>query len=185
MNTILITYAGVNIRKDEHGYVCLNDLWYASGKPGRKDPRTWRTFVHAKEIVNHYQSIASKTLSVSNPDGNRLEPSKIRDGSVIYSIGGNGGGTYAIREIALAYAGYLDVTLQALIYQAFLQQVDGVEPAFDMPPEFVKTFAGSSKEQRKVIVPPQEFEEDVSYWRGYADACKDICLAALKKGGRS
>lgn len=170
MNTILITYNGVDVRKDEHGYVCLNDLWYASGKQGGKTPRFWRTLVHAKEIIKHYKD----TVTVENPNG-----------SVIYAVGGAGGGTYAIREIALAYAGYLDVTLQALVYQAFLQQVDGVEPSLDMPQEFVRTFAGSSKDTRKIVAVPAECDYDISYWKGYADACKEIAFAVVKKGGRS
>ena len=169
MQHILITHNGINIRKDSHHRVCLNDLWYSAGKPGGKEPRKWRTLVHVQEIISHYQTSL-------NTGGNITEPSRIQDGSVIHAYDGSGGGTYAIREIALAYAGYLDVTLQALIYQAFLGSVDGVRSTMDMPAPMMKTFAGSSKDQRRAVAVVVPEEHTSAYWQGYAAALEKMVI---------
>lgn len=161
MNTILISHNGIDIRKDDQNRVCLNDLWYASGRPGSKAPRIWKTYAQAKEIILHYETVRNSY------------------GSTIHSVGGAAGGTYAIREIALAYAGYLDVQLQALIYQAFLDRVDGVRAAMDMPLPMLKTFAGSSKAQRRARVEPEE--HDASYWQGYAAALEKVVYQLAQK----
>jgi len=172
MNTILISYNGIDIRKDSRNRVCLNDLWYAVGRPGNKDPRKWRTFVSSKELITHYETVLKK-------HGLQSEPSKTPDGSIICSIGGAAGGTYAIRELALAYAGYLDVQLQALIYQAFLDKVDGVRATMDIPMLMIKTFAGSAKDARRATVVLEE--HDASYWRGYAEALEKMCLQLAER----
>ena len=172
MNTILLSHNGIDIRKDDQNRVCLNDLWYASGRPGSKAPRIWKTYAQAKEIISHYET-------VRNSDGFPIKPSRIQDGSTIHSVGGAAGGTYAIREIALAYAGYLDVQLQALIYQAFLDRVDGVRAAMDMPLPMLKTFAGSSKAQRRARIEP--VEHDTSYWQGYAAALEKVVYQLAQK----
>ncbi len=161
MQQILISHNGIDVRKDDRNRVCLNDLWYAIGRPGNRDPRNWRTFVSTKELIAHYETVPEK------------------HGSVVYSITGAAGGTYAIREIALAYAGYLDVQLQALIYQAFLDRVDGVRAAMDMPLPMLKTFAGSSKAQRRARIEP--VEHDTSYWQGYAAALEKVVYQLAQK----
>ncbi|GEM_PF-4714723 len=171
MQHILLAINGVSIRKDERNFICLNDLWYAAEKPGNKNPRKWRGFVQAKEIINHYQTEGTVLIK----DGLISGTARNKDGSVIYSIGGAGGGTFAIREIALAYAGYLDVHLQALIYQAFLDRVDGVQGSTGMPAPLLPTFSGSSKAQRKKIVPVTE-DQDASYWKGYAAALEKMVI---------
>ncbi len=156
MNTVLISHNGIDIRKDDQSRVCLNDLWYASGRPGSKAPRIWKTYAQAKEIILHYETVRNS------------------DGSTIHAVGGAAGGTYAIREIALAYAGYLDVQLQALIYQAFLDRVDGIGKTMGMPAPMLKTFAGSSKAQRRARIEP--VEHDASYWQGYAAALEKMVI---------
>ncbi len=157
MKHILVSHNGIGIRKDDQNRICLNDIWYSAGKQGNRDPRTWRNLVQAREIIKHYQTVDNL------------------HSSVIAAIEGSGGGTYAIREIALAYAGYLDVTLQALIYQAFLGSIDGIRSTMDVPAPMLKTFAGSSKDQRRSVAAIPE-EHNTAYWQGYAAALEKMVI---------
>ena len=175
MQNILISHNGINVRKDDRNRVCLNDLWYSAGKPGGKEPRKWRTLVHVREIVHHYQSTKNQGCFSVGVSQIRDGASQIQDGEAIAVIQGAAGGTYAIREIALAYAGYLDLQLQALIYQAFLDRVDGVRSTMEMPAPMLKTFAGSSKDQRRAVSAVPEEHTSV-YWQGYAAALEKMVL---------
>lgn len=170
MNTILITHNGVDIRGDEHGYVCLNDLWHAAGKPASKQPKYWKRLASVEELAKHYEA---KSTGV-NSDHPQL----------MYSTIGGGSATYAIRELALAYAGYLDVTLRALVYQVFLQQVDGAAPTLDSPENIERAFAGSTRRKKSSLQLTSGKDDDASYWKGYAEAMKEAMLLVAGKGVR-
>lgn len=172
MKHILITHNGIDIRKDENGFVCLNDLWHTAGRPANKKPNDWRRLSSVEELSAHHQTILETGKSRYQT---QLEMGKNHT-KVIYSIIGGGAATFAIRELALAYAGYLDIKLQALIYQAFLRKIDGVATTMTVPEAISRTFAGPAHRRtvKKVLAP--DTENSAVYWQGYAAALEKMVL---------
>ncbi len=172
MQTILISHNGISIRKDETGFVCLNDLWNAVGSPSNKCPRDWKRLSSVEELIAHNKTQLVVGKSHNQPQTDASD-SCIQ---VIYSTRGGGAATFAIRELALAYAGYLDVALQSLIYQAFLQKIDGVVTTMSIPEAIGSTFAGPSyrRKSKKVLAP--EAENTAVYWQGYAAALEKMVI---------
>lgn len=179
MNTILTTYNGIDIRKDEHGFVCLNDLWYVAGRPANKKPKDWKRLVSVVELINHLQ----KQIGVGKSHPEETGAGKNRP-EVIYSITSGNAATFAVRELALAYAGYLDVALRAFIYQVFAQHIDGGESALELPKRGEVVFAGSTRRKSKPKQLSAGQDNDVAYWKGYAEAMKEAVLLVAGKGVR-
>lgn len=92
---------GTKISEDEHGFLCLNDMWKLSGEEEWKSPRKWRAFLITKELLSALNS------NVLYKDVWAKTPAK----SAIYSRRGNQGGTFAHVILALAYAEYLSPEL--------------------------------------------------------------------------
>ncbi len=108
MNTSLATlhFNGHDIRKDADGRVSLNDLWKSAGAKYKQDPRTWKAQKGNKAFIDH----------ISNaPDSGHLP--------VLVSARGHNGGTYAVPQIALAYAKGLSHALHALVNEVFFQRI--------------------------------------------------------------
>lgn len=177
MNTILITHNGIDIRKDEQGLVCLNDLWHVAGQPANKKPKDWKRLSSVVELINHLQ----QQLGVGKSHHQKQPEAGFSRHKVIYSISGGGAATFAVRELALAYAGYLDVALRALIYQVFSQHVEGGSSALDLSKNDEVVFAGPIKRKGKSKQLPAEQDDDAAYWKGYAAAMKEAMLLVAGK----
>jgi len=46
-----IALRGKVISQDEHGFLCLNDMWQISGENGSKSPSYWRKLPTVKELT--------------------------------------------------------------------------------------------------------------------------------------
>lgn len=87
--------------------VSLTDLWKEAGSPKNKEPKFWLRQDYTLELIE----TLSATLNVIS---NHLL--KIKRGK--------GGGTYAHKSIALAYAKYLDARLHVLVNEVFFQRIE-------------------------------------------------------------
>lgn len=87
--------------------VSLTDLWKEAGSPKSKEPKFWLRQDYTVELVE----TLSATLNVIS---NHLL--KIKRGK--------GGGTYAHKSIALAYAKYLDARLHVMVNEVFFQRIE-------------------------------------------------------------
>ena len=79
-----------NIGRDKD-MISLTDLWKAAGSIREKAPNFWINQDSTSQLVDTVQSMLNATKNC-----------------IIKSKRGKGGGTYANRQIALAYAKYLD-----------------------------------------------------------------------------
>lgn len=106
---IIPCFNGVEIRKDKQGRVSLTDLWKAAGSPNKKDPSTWQTREATTEFIE-----AAKNL---------ITP-KMGELKLVTSSTGRYGGTFAHKQIALAYAKYLSPELHLTVNQVFFERLE-------------------------------------------------------------
>jgi hypothetical protein len=105
---------GALITEDEHGRVCLDDLWKAAGASTGKKPRFWRITEAGKALVRALRK------KVGNPNINEDAD------TVIFAGRGRGAkGTFAHPIIAAAYAGYLDSKLEIEMREVWLRYRSG------------------------------------------------------------
>ncbi len=102
MSRALMTIGEVSIGVDEHGRLCLNDLWDASGKGTKKTPSRWTRLETTKQLVHELPGL--------NPDL----------GLVIQYEGETYPKTYAHELLAVSYAGWISPSFQLRVNQAFL-----------------------------------------------------------------
>lgn len=50
-NSQALMIKGRTINEDEHGYVCLDDIWELAKAPGKKSPKRWRQTPPAKRLM--------------------------------------------------------------------------------------------------------------------------------------
>jgi hypothetical protein len=107
-----LTIRGRPITEDEHGRICLDDLWELSGEKDTRAPKQWRRTGPASKLINALQ--LKVTTSHLN-DG-------IGGATVIDADRGEGvKGTYAHPVLAAAYAGYLNPKLEIEIREVWLR----------------------------------------------------------------
>lgn len=106
-----ITVRGHTIADDGNGFLSLNDMWRLAGEPTSKSPPQWRRLPTTTELVG----ATIQNMGKSHVKG------KSKDGSVIYSKSGKGGGTYAHPVLALAYAEYLEPALGVEVREIYLR----------------------------------------------------------------
>ena len=87
--------------------VSLTDLWKEAGSNKDKTPNDWRNIESNQQLID---TVASMLNTVPN--------------GIIKSKRGKGGGTYAHKQIALAYAKYLDPKLHVLVNEVFFQRIE-------------------------------------------------------------
>ena len=87
--------------------VSLTDLWKEAGSVREKAPNFWLNQDATKDFVEMAASMLNATQNC-----------------IIKSRRGKGGGTYAHKNIALAYAKYLDARLHVLVNEVFFQRVE-------------------------------------------------------------
>ena len=91
----------------ENGLYSLNDLFELTDKKKNTDPRTWLRQDNVRDLIN----TACDILNVSS-------------NHIIKSKRGKGGGTYAVRNVFLAYAKYLDAKLHFLVNETFFERIE-------------------------------------------------------------
>lgn len=109
---------GQRIRRDKEGRICLNDIHEAAGFSKNQMPADWQ------RLPNASREIASVLKRVT---GKSRDWSKEEIKSVIYSVRGQGSGTWAHENIALGYAAYLSPDLAVEIRDVFLRYRRGDE----------------------------------------------------------
>lgn len=95
-----------NIGK-EGEMLSLTDLWKAVGSPKGKDPAQWIRQDNTQQLI--------ETVTQFLNMGSNL---------IIKSKRGKSGGSFAHKNIALAYAKYLDPALHVLVNEVFFQRIE-------------------------------------------------------------
>lgn len=96
-----------NVRSDGD-MLSLTDLWKAANSPNKKDPSTWQR--------------RESTIELIDTVCNFLNTPKM--GVLKSKRGKSDGGTWAHKNLALAYAKWLDPKLHILINEVFFQRIE-------------------------------------------------------------
>lgn len=99
---------GFNVGKDSKGRISLTDIWKNFGGASKKDPGTWKTRESASEFIDYI-------VNSNPPEMGGLK--------AMVSKSGNNGGTYAHRQIALAYAKWLSHEAHEFVNNVFFERV--------------------------------------------------------------
>jgi hypothetical protein len=101
------------VSSDEHGNICLNDLYELAGRPENKRPRDWYRGKRVKALEAALQDRIVEILHKS--------PKESADST--YSVEGRGTGarTYAHPVLALDYSEYLEPALGIEVREVFLR----------------------------------------------------------------
>ena len=104
-NTQPLVIGDFQIRQDEDGRYCLNDLHKASGGEDRHKPKYWAAISQTKELV---QEVCKGGISP-------LEPNQ-----VIKTVhGGNNRGTYVIEDLVYSYAMWVSAKFHLIVIRAY------------------------------------------------------------------
>jgi len=107
-----LTVRGKAISEDEHGRLCLDDLWELAGGRATQAPKHWKGQGAAKRLETELQK--KVTADYLKSGGQNL--------AVIEAGRGRGvKGTFAHPVIAAAYAGYLSPKLEIEIREVWLR----------------------------------------------------------------
>lgn len=108
-----IVLRGTRITTDEHGNVCLNDLWKLAGEPENKRARDWRRYVGSKSLI---------AALVARIVGNTHNSAEDAEALLYFSRGkGQTAKTFAHPVLALAYAEILSDDLGIEVREVFLR----------------------------------------------------------------
>jgi hypothetical protein len=107
MNNISpLNFNGTQIRTDEHERINMTDLWKSTDRGLSQNPNNWTRFEGSEFI----KAVAKK-----------LNTSVAR---ILETKHGRAGGTYAHKQIALAYAKYLSHDLHMYVNQVFFERLE-------------------------------------------------------------
>lgn len=95
------------VRKDDKGRLSLNDLYDLTEKKKNNDPRTWIRQENVQDLITAVSGVLNVSLN-----------------HIIKSKRGKGGGTYAHRNVFLAYAKYLDAELHVICNEIVFERID-------------------------------------------------------------
>jgi hypothetical protein len=106
-----IILKGHIIREDEHGFICLDDVWeLAQGKTSQQ-PRFWKRGAVLKRVE---ATLLEKVRNSHNSQKHQLK-------TVLYAKRGCHGATFAHPIIAAIYAGYLSPDLEVQMRDVYLR----------------------------------------------------------------
>jgi len=91
----------------EGDMISLTDLWREAGSHKDKTPNDWANIASNQQLID---TVANMLNTAHN--------------GIIKSKRGKGGGTWAHKQIALAYAKYLDPKLHVLVNEVFFQRLE-------------------------------------------------------------
>lgn len=101
------------VSQDEHGNVCLNDLWILVGRPENRRPSDWHRSARAKALEAALNDLVVENLHYKLKSANQ---------STFYTSGrGKAIRTYAHPVLALDYAEYLNPALGVEIRDVFIR----------------------------------------------------------------
>ncbi len=114
-----IVVSGITIPCDEHRRINLNALRHAGGFPESKSPNQWTRLDSAKSLINEL---------INQAGDMQLAP--------IETVhGGSNPGTYAVEELAIAYANWLSPSFYLVVIRSFIEskKVESPEPMEKLP----------------------------------------------------
>ncbi len=97
--------AGIKISQNANGLYSLNDLHKASGGDPSKRPGNWAGQDRPKRLIAALDTGASILAPLER-------------------INGDGGGTFGVKHILVAYATYLSVEMEIAVQDAFLEKIE-------------------------------------------------------------
>ena len=115
--------------------ISLTDLWRGEGMVDWKKPLFWLRTLETAEFLMTCLKVAPGQLLANKPDPHHSGSTVARrwaetiikecesQGLIVRTPGRNGG-TFAHRQIALAYAGYLSPKLRLLVQQIFIERLE-------------------------------------------------------------
>lgn len=106
----------------------LTDLWKAAGSPKLKDPAQW---VRTETAVQLIETVAGLL--------------NMGEMHIIKTKKGKGGGTWAHKQIALAYAKWLDPKLHVLVNQVFFERIEEEKNPDLIVDRAIKTYTKKGK----------------------------------------
>ena len=105
MNELMV--AGTEIRKDEQGRYCLNDLYRASGGANRHRPSLWLRHKQTQELISEIEKPGHEKARIS-----------------AYSTTQNAG-AYVVKELVYAYAMWISPAFHLRVIRAYDALVTG------------------------------------------------------------
>jgi hypothetical protein len=119
--------------------VSMTDLWKEAGSDKDKTPNDWLNIDASKQLV---ETVASMLNTAHNGNVD-IQVVKTKRGGK-----GGGGGTWAHKQIALAYAKYLDPKLHVLVNEVFFQRVEEEKNPDLIADRYIKTYKRHGKTDR-------------------------------------
>ncbi len=101
MSSIALIVADTNIRRDEEGRYCLNDLHRAAGGEGRHQPGFWMRNAQTQALIEEIGASANLQTPVST----------LNDG--------RNNGTYVCKELVYAYAMWISPAFHLKVIRAY------------------------------------------------------------------
>lgn len=119
----------------EGGLISLTDVWRGQGMGEGKKPDNWLHTVETAEFLVTCLKSSAGSLFAERPDTDRHGKMEIRRWAktiinecekqgLIKITKGRKGGTFALRDVALAYAGYLSPELRNVIGKVFIERLE-------------------------------------------------------------
>lgn len=110
--TTALVVRGRDVRFDENGLACLNDIWSAAGFTKNQQPGQWsRLPTTIRKMERVLELVTGKSRDYKPEDMRR----------VFRTVRGRGAGTYADVRLALDYAEYLNPKLAIEVKEVFLR----------------------------------------------------------------
>lgn len=120
-----------NVRSDNE-MLSLTDLWKAAGSPNKKDPYYWIQRDSTSELIDAICGI------LNSPKVGVLKSKR----------GKSGGGTWAHKNLALAYAKWLDPKLHVLINEIFFQRMEEEKNPDLIADRYIKAYKKRGKDEK-------------------------------------
>lgn len=107
MSKEIAFFNGVQVKTDNEGRLSLTDLWRSAGSKREQAPNFWVNQDSTKQLIEVSAGFLNATQDC-----------------IINSKRGKNGGTYAHKQIALAYAKYLSPELHIAVNQVFFERIE-------------------------------------------------------------
>ena len=113
-----IQFGNIDIRQDEQGRYCLNDLHKAAGGANKHRPSLWLANKRAKALIAEFSRSAKqefllgpRNLEAGIPASNPSPVNSIRWHGITF--------TYVIKPLAYAYAAWVSPAFERFVYEVF------------------------------------------------------------------
>lgn len=125
-----LVIANTQIRRDEAGRFCLNDLHQASGAEKRHQPANWLRMDKTADLVSEIEDFCEDV-----PQNRGTQP------AVVTIQGGAVQGTYAVKELVYAYAMWISAKFHLHVIRAYDAMVTAKPAAESVLPRAASHYA--------------------------------------------